>query len=148
LIADSSTLITDILSHETLNNSSCISATRELIETEQRYVNDLRIVANEFIKPLSNDRILNDYEIEQLFKQVQYKEHIVTSNTDISIRTPRSVFMSNIATIAQVPINYVGDKRPQSLIPQICVSPPVRQLKCHSGIEHIYRSPSANNLTV
>ncbi|CAF4783665.1 unnamed protein product, partial [Rotaria sp. Silwood2] len=25
---------------------------------------------------------------------------------------------------------------------------PVRQLKCRSGIEHIHRSPSANNLTV
>ncbi|CAF4930633.1 unnamed protein product, partial [Rotaria sp. Silwood1] len=166
LIADSSTLITDISSHETLNNSSRISAIRELIETEQRYVNDLRIVANEFIKPLSNGRILNDYEIEQLFsnwfsliacntvflstlqEQVQYKEHIVTSNTDISIRTPRSVSMSNITTIAQVPINCVDDKRPQSLIPQICDSPPVRQLKYHSGTEHIYRSPSANNLTV
>ncbi|CAF5078631.1 unnamed protein product, partial [Rotaria sp. Silwood1] len=166
LIGDSSTLITDISSHEILNNSSCISAIRELIETEQRYVNDLRVVANEFIKPLSNGRILNNYEIEQLFsnwfsliacntvflstlqEQVQYKEHIVTSNTDISIRTPRSVFMSNIAMIAQVPINYVDDKRPQSLIPQICDSPPVRQLKYHSGIEHIYRSPSANNLTV
>ncbi|CAF5102451.1 unnamed protein product, partial [Rotaria sp. Silwood1] len=133
LNVDSSTLITDISSHETLNNSSCISATRELIETEQRYVNDLPIIANEFIKPL---------------KQVQYKEHIVTSNTDISIRTPRSVSISNIAMITQVPINYVDDKSPQSLIPQICDSPPVRQLKYHSGIEHIYRSPSANNLTV
>ncbi|CAF4959094.1 unnamed protein product [Rotaria sp. Silwood1] len=60
LNVDSSTLITDISSHETLNNSSCISATRELIETEQRYVNDLPIIANEFIKPLSNGRILND----------------------------------------------------------------------------------------
>ncbi|CAF3138931.1 unnamed protein product, partial [Rotaria sp. Silwood2] len=95
LIADSSTLITDISSHQTLNNSSRISAIQELIETEQRYINDLRIVANEFIKPLSNGRILNDYEIEQLFN-----------------------------------------------------SPPVRQLKCRSGIEHIHRSPSANNLTV
>ncbi|CAF4731476.1 unnamed protein product, partial [Rotaria sp. Silwood2] len=56
--------------------------------------------------------------------------------------------MSNIATIAQVPIKYVDDKRPQSLIPQIWDSPPVRQLKCRSGIEHIHRSPSANNLTV
>ncbi|CAF4343732.1 unnamed protein product [Rotaria sp. Silwood2] len=52
LIADSSTLITDISSHQTLNNSSRISAIQELIETEQRYINDLRIVANEFIKPL------------------------------------------------------------------------------------------------
>ncbi|CAF3472708.1 unnamed protein product, partial [Rotaria sp. Silwood2] len=112
---------------------------RELIETEQRYINDLRIVANEFIKPLSNGRILNDYEIEQLFsnwfsliacnsvflstlqEQLQYKEHIVTSNIDVSIRTLRSTSMSKIATIAQVSIN---------------------------GIEHIHRSPSANNLTV
>ena len=60
-------LIIDTSSQQILNNSSRISAIRELIETEQRYVNDLRTVANEFIKPLSNGRVLNDYEIEQLF---------------------------------------------------------------------------------
>jgi hypothetical protein len=102
------------------NNSARISAIRELIETEQRYVNDLRIVANDFIKPLSNSRVLNDYEIEQLFsnwfnliacntvllstlqEQVQYKEHIITLDDDISIQTPRSASMSNIALVAQV----------------------------------------------
>ncbi|CAF3182855.1 unnamed protein product [Rotaria sp. Silwood2] len=67
LIVDLSTLVFDILSHKTLNNSSHISAIQELIETEQRYISDLHIFANEFIKPLSNGRILNDYEIEQLF---------------------------------------------------------------------------------
>ncbi|CAF4127176.1 unnamed protein product [Rotaria sp. Silwood2] len=34
------------------------------------------------------------------------------------------------------------------LIPQICDSPPIRQLKYHSGTGHIYRSPAANDLTV
>jgi hypothetical protein len=117
---DSSTLITDTSSNQISNNPSRISAIRELIETEQRYVKDLRTVANEFIKPLSNRRILNDYEIEQLFsnwfnliacntvflstlqEQVQYKEHILPSDNDVYIRTPRSASMSNIAKHAQV----------------------------------------------
>jgi hypothetical protein len=122
-IDDSSTLITDTSSSTPLlNNSARISAIRELIETEQRYINDLRIVANEFIKPLSNIRILNDYEIEQLFsnwfdliacntvllstlhEQVQYKEHSFTLDNDVSIRIPRSASMSNIGMIAQVSI--------------------------------------------
>jgi hypothetical protein len=121
---DSSTLITDTSSssQQVSNTSARISAIRELIETEQRYINDLRTVANDFIKPLSNIRILNDYEIEQLFsnwfnliacnavllstlqEQVQYKEHILTSDDDVSIRTPRSASMSNIAMGAQVSI--------------------------------------------
>ena len=98
---------------------------RELIETEQRYVNDLRTVANDFIKPLNNDRVLKDYEIEQLFSnwfnliacntvflstlqdQVQYKEHLLTFDDDdhACIRTPRSASMSNIARFANVRIN-------------------------------------------
>jgi hypothetical protein len=123
-IDDSSTLIIDTSSQQILNNSSRISAIRELIETEQRYVNDLRTVANEFIKPLSTGRILNDYEIEQLFsnwfsliacnsvflstlqEQVQYREHVSTLDDDVSIRTPRSASMSNIAMVAQVSIKY------------------------------------------
>ncbi|CAF0815781.1 unnamed protein product [Rotaria sordida] len=167
LTADSSTLITDISSHQTLNNTSRISAIRELIETEQRYVNDLRIVANDFIKPLSNGRILNDYEIEQLFsnwfsliacntvflstlqEQVQYKEHVITSDIDISMRTlPRSASMSHMTTVAQVPINYIVDKRSRSFIPQMCDSPPIHQSQYHTKTERIHRSPSANNLTV
>jgi len=126
---DSSTLITDISSssQQVSNTSARISAIRELIETEQRYINDLRTVANDFIKPLSNVRILNDYEIEQLFsnwfnliacnavllstlqEQVQYKEHILTSDDDVSIRTPRSASMSNIAMGAQVSIKNLID---------------------------------------
>ena len=119
-IDDSSTLITDTSSHQISNNSSRISAIRELVETEHRYVNDLRTVANQFIKPLSNGRILNDYEIEQLFsnwfsliacntiflttlqEQVQYKEHVIISDTDVSIQIPRSASLSNIAMVAQV----------------------------------------------
>jgi hypothetical protein len=117
---DSSTLITDTSSNQISNNPSRISAIRELIETEQRYVKDLRTVANEFIKPLSNERILNDYEIDQLFsnwfsliacntvflstlqEQVQYKEQTIISDTDVSIRTPRSASVSNIAIVAEV----------------------------------------------
>lgn len=123
-IDDSSTLITDTTttssSQQMLNNSPRISAIRELIETEQRYVNDLRTVSNEFIKPLSNARVLSDHEIDQLFsnwfnliacntvllttlqEQVQYKEHVNTSDDDESIGVPRSVSMSNIAIMAQV----------------------------------------------
>lgn len=121
--SDSTTLITDISTSQKLsNNSPRISAIRELIETEQRYVNDLRVVADDFIRPLSSRRILKDYEIDQLFsnwfsliacnivflstleEQVQYKDNILTSNIDVSIRTSRSVSMSNIAEIVQVKI--------------------------------------------
>ena len=105
------------------NNPSRISAIRELIETEQRYVDDLYIVANQFIKPLNNARIINDYEIEQLFinwyslialnshllqalhEQVNYKEQISSSENEVTMRSPRSVSMSNIALAAQVGIN-------------------------------------------
>jgi hypothetical protein len=107
-------------SHQSLSNSARISAIRELIETEQRYVHDLRTVANEFIKPLSNGRILNDYEIEQLFsnwfsliacnsvflstlqEKVQVKDEATVNNDNALIRTPRSASMSNIAIVAQV----------------------------------------------
>jgi hypothetical protein len=119
---ESSTLMTDMSPSppHIINNSSRILAIRELIETEQRYVNDLRTVANDFIKPLSNTRVISDYEIEQLFsnwfnliacntvllstlqEQVHYKEHIVISDDDVSTPTPRSASMSNIALAAQV----------------------------------------------
>jgi hypothetical protein len=36
--------------------------------------------------------------------QVQYKEHIITLDKDVSIRIPRSASMSNIATVVQVSI--------------------------------------------
>ena len=124
---ESSTLMTDTSSsppphHVNSNNSARISAIRELIETEQRYVNDLRIVANDFIKPLSNARVISDYEIEQLFsnwfnliacntvllttlqEQVNYKEQTIVSDDDISTPTPRSASMSNIVLAAQVRI--------------------------------------------
>ena len=67
---DSTTLMTGTLSsHKILNDSSRMSTIQELIDTEQRYVNDLRFVANESIKPLSNDGILNGNEIEKLFSK-------------------------------------------------------------------------------
>ena len=119
-IDDSSALITDTSSDRSGGNSSRISAIRELIETEQRYVNDLRTVANDFIKPLSTKRILSDYEVDQLFsnwfsliacnivflstlqEQVQDKVDMSTSHIDVSVRTPLSASLSNIATIAEV----------------------------------------------
>jgi len=109
-------------SQQVLSNPARISAIRELVETEQRYVNDLRTVANEFIKPLSNMRVLNDYEIEQLFsnwfnliacntvllntlqEQIQYKEHPLTPDSDVSIRLPRSASMSSLPWFAPVSI--------------------------------------------
>ena len=67
---DSTTLMTDtLLSHRVLSDSSHMSAIQESIDTEQHCVNDLCFVANEFIKPLSNDRIFNDNEIEKLFSK-------------------------------------------------------------------------------
>ena len=105
------------------SNPSRISAIRELIETEQRYVDDLLTVTNHFIKPLNNARVLNAHEIEQLFinwynlialnsnllkalhEQVDYKEEISSSENGVIMRTPRSVSMSNIALAAQVSID-------------------------------------------
>ena len=102
------------------SNPSRISAIRELIETEQRYVEDLSIVSNEFIRPLNTARVLNDYEIEQLFinwyslislnsgllqalhEQVDYTEQSNSSENGVTMRAPRSVSMSNIALAAQV----------------------------------------------
>jgi hypothetical protein len=104
------------------SNPSRISAIRELIETEQRYVNDLLTVANHFIKPLHNAGVLSDNEIEQLFinwynlitlnssllkalhEQVDYKEETSLSENGVLMRTPRSASMSNIALAAQVSI--------------------------------------------
>lgn len=106
-------------SHQSLTNSARVSAIRELIETEQRYVNDLRTVAEDFIKPLSNRRMLNDYEIEQLFsnwfsliaynsvflstleEQIHSKD-VSSTEDDIFLRIPRSASLSNIAVAAQV----------------------------------------------
>jgi hypothetical protein len=119
LMNESSTLITDTSSSSAQsisNNIARISPIQEFIETEQRYVNDLHTVANEFIKTLRDSQIINDYEIGQLCsnwfnlipcntvlfstlqEQVQYKEHIITLDKDVSIRIPRSASMSNIAT--------------------------------------------------
>ncbi len=107
------------------SNPSRISAIRELIETEQRYVDDLLTVANHFIKPLHNARVLSDNEIEQLFinwynlitlnssllkalhEQVDYKEETSLSENGVLMRTPRSASMSNIALAAQVSIDIL-----------------------------------------
>lgn len=125
-VDNSSTLTINTSSHKIPNISARISAIRELIETEQRYVNDLRLVANAFIKPLTNGRILNDYEIEQLFSnwfnviacnsvflstleaQVQNREHISTVDVNVPMREPRSVSMSNVATITSVSIDRIS----------------------------------------
>ncbi|CAF3610041.1 unnamed protein product [Rotaria socialis] len=154
---DNSTMVSmdDSSSRERLNNSSRISAIRELIETEQRYVNDLRIIANEFIKPLSNGRVLNDYEIEQLFsnwfsliacntvflstleEQVRYKEHSLPPDIEVSMRTSRSVSMSNISMVTPTPTVPFVEKRPRSLTPHLYDSPPGGRLsypienECH-----------------
>ena len=112
-------VLSNASSHQSLSNSARISAIRELIETEQRYVHDLRTVVDDFIKPLSNKRMLNDYEVEQLFsnwfsliayntvflttleEQIQSKDASKTED-DVLILTPRSASLSNIAVAAQV----------------------------------------------
>lgn len=123
---DSSTTITDDTSSSsrpTSNHSAArIAAIRELIQTEQIYVRDLRTIANDFIKPLNNNRVINDYEIENVFcnwfnliacntvlltslqEQVHYREQSDTLDWHASIRTLRSASMSNIALSAQVRI--------------------------------------------
>lgn len=111
---------TSLSSQNSPSNPLRVSAIRELIDTEQRYVDDLLIVANEFIKPLNNARVLSDYEIEQLFinwyslialnsnllkalhEQVDYKEQNHPRENEVITRTPRSVSMTNIALAAQV----------------------------------------------
>lgn len=93
-----------------------------MIETEQRYVDDLSVVSNEFIKPLNNARALSDYEIQQIFinwynlialnsslltalhEQVDYKEEPRQSDHDVVMRTSRSASLTNIALAAQVSI--------------------------------------------
>ena len=119
----STTLMTDTLSsHKVLNGSSRLSAIQELIDTEQRYVNDLRFVADEFIKPLSNGHILSDNEIEKLFsnwfgliacnsvllstlhEQLQHTDYASSMDSDSLIRTSRSASMSNISIVPQVSI--------------------------------------------
>jgi hypothetical protein len=120
IVPDSSDGDTSLSSQNSSSNSLRVSAIRELIDTEQRYVDDLYIVANQFIKPLNTARVLNDQEIEKLFinwynlialnsgllkalhDQVNYKEHNHSSENEITTRTPRSVSMSNIALAAQV----------------------------------------------
>ncbi|CAF4606493.1 unnamed protein product, partial [Rotaria magnacalcarata] len=91
-----------------------LSAIRELIETEQRYVDDLLIVTNQFIRPLNSARALNEQEIGQLFinwfdlialnsnllnalhAQVDYKEALPLTGSDVVMRAPRSASLSNI----------------------------------------------------
>lgn len=121
---DSSTFVTDdtsCISRPTSNRSTArIAAIRELIQTEQIYVRDLRTIANDFIKPLNNNQVINDYEIENVFcnwfnliacntvlltnlqEQVHYREIPDTSDRHSTIRTLRSASMSNIALSAQV----------------------------------------------
>jgi len=120
VIPDSSDGDTSFSSQNSSSNPLRISAIRELIDTEQRYVDDLLIVANQFIKPLNTARVLSESEIEKLFinwyslialnsgllkalhEQVDYKEQSHTSENDMLARTPRSVSMSNLALAAQV----------------------------------------------
>ncbi|CAF1464097.1 unnamed protein product [Adineta steineri] len=163
---DSSTLITDTSSsHQTVTNSSRIAAIRELIETERRYVNDLCTVANEFIKPLSNGRILSDYEIEQLFSNwfsliacnsvflstlqdlVQFREHVLILDESESMRTPRSASMSNIAMIANAPMQFFVEIQHLSLDRQGSHSQSMQRLKSRTDLYRRHRAPSNNNLT-
>ena len=114
-------------SQPSLNNAGRTAAIRELIETEQRYVHDLKIVANDFIRPLSNGRILNDNDIESLFSNwysliafnsvflTTLQEQILSSDVsvidDVSFMpTPRSVSMSNITMISQVRSYTIGTR--------------------------------------
>ena len=87
---------------------------RELIETEQRYVDDLRTVASEFIGPLRTNRVLSDLDVEQMF--INWHHLIARNNVllkalhgrvdykpdSVVARTPRSASMSNIAMAPQV----------------------------------------------
>ena len=91
-----------------------------MIETEQRYVDDLFIVANHFIKPANNARVLSDHEIEKIFinwynlialnsalltalhEKVNYQEQSPSLNNEVVMRAPRSVSMTNLALAAQV----------------------------------------------
>lgn len=99
-----------------LNNSARITAIRELIETEERYVHDLHIVDRDFIKPLNNGKILNDYEVDQLFSNwysliacnciflSKLQEHIKTSELSMSdeilyLPAVRSASMFNISSV-------------------------------------------------
>ena len=102
------------------SDPSRVSAIRELIETEQRYVDDLLTVANGFIKPLNNARVLSDCEIEQIFinwislialnstllsalqEQVNYKDDMSSTENGVIMRTPRSASLSNIQLAAHV----------------------------------------------
>jgi len=150
---DSTTMTTDVSSIQQLPNQSArVSAIRELIETEQRYVKDLRIVANDFIKPLTNHRILNDSEIEQLFSnwfnliacnavllsslqgQVQYREHIVPidddDNDEISTRSIRSVSMTNIASVAK-------SNAKDTFVSHLTHSPSMKEIKKHHSMERL-----------
>jgi hypothetical protein len=102
-------------------NSSRVSAIRELIETEQRYVDDLKTVEREFIQPLTDSQVLTYKESDQLFinwqnliacniillqalkEQVDYRQSTdIPSDDQAIIRSMRSSSMSNIALAAQV----------------------------------------------
>lgn len=158
---DSTTMTTDVSSIQQLPSQSArISAIRELIETEQRYVKDLRIVANDFIKPLSNNRLLKHFEIEQLFGnwfnliacnavllsslqgQVQYREHItpLDDDDDLSSRSIRSVSMTNIALVAKANTH-------DSFTSHLSHCPSMKEIKKHRTIARSRRrSPSPTNL--
>ncbi|CAF3289384.1 unnamed protein product, partial [Rotaria sp. Silwood2] len=161
---DASSFINGRSSQNLPSNPLRISAIRELIETEQSYVDDLLIVTNQFIKPLHMARIINDYEIEQLFinwyslinlnssllkalhEQVDYKEDVPSTETEVIMRAPRSVSMSNIALAAQLPSKIVIDSRHRSFTPDVSHSPSLRRVKHRSGLHP--RSPSISNIVV
>ncbi|CAF0939796.1 unnamed protein product [Adineta ricciae] len=146
------------------SDPSRVSAIRELIETEQRYVDDLFIVANDFIKPLNNARILSDYEIEQIFinwislialnstllsalqEQVNYKEDMSSTENGVIMRTPRSASLSNIQLAVQLPSRNSVSDRHRSHTPEVLHSPTLRRLK-HFSVHH-NRSPSSQNLAL
>ncbi|CAF4225977.1 unnamed protein product [Rotaria sp. Silwood2] len=167
LVTNDSTIKTisndsDTSSKNLLNNPLRTSAIRELIETEQRYIDDLLIVTNQFIEPLHNVRVLNDYETEQLFvnwyslitlnssllkelhEQVDYKEDMPSIENGMIMLAPRSASLSNIALAAQLPSKSVIDNRHRSFTPDASNSPPIRRLKNRSGTHH--RSPSISTI--
>lgn len=153
------------------SNPSRISAIRELIETEQRYIDDLQIVHRDFIDTLKHVEVLSDVESQQIFlnwqdlivrnsillnalkDQVDYKDPPpnVVQQTPSFQRNNRSVSMSNIAlaalptieSLAQKRLSHVAiDPRQRSLTPSgLETSSPQRRKKYRNGSQH--RSPSS-----
>lgn len=62
-----SSSVTEPSTTSSSTNVSRIAAVRELIETEQRYVDDLRVVQEDFIDTLIQSRVLTQEENQQIF---------------------------------------------------------------------------------